>query len=154
MRQKAYIPFSDALHTFAILFDINFIQSSFEYFSREYKRQIILQVYDKLWKRFVLHMMGNLDKREIEMLDEKYNAMMKEINGILLSRILNATIPFEGRKAVIEEKDESINDANMSAQKTSKTISSDDLCPCGSGKKYSECHGNNIRYVNKIRRRR
>lgn len=154
MRQKAYIPFSDALHTFAILFDINFIQSSFEYFSREYKRQIILQVYDKLWKRFVLHMMGNLDKREIEMLDEKYNEMMKEINGILLSRILNATIPFEGRKAVIEEKDESINDANMSAQKTSKTISSDDLCPCGSGKKYSECHGNNIRYVNKIRRRR
>jgi preprotein translocase subunit SecA len=98
--------------------------------------------------------MGNLDKREIERLDEMYNAMMKEINGILLSRILNATIPFEGRKTVIEEKDKSINDVNMSAQKPSNPISPDDLCPCGSGKKYSECHGNNIRYVNKIRRRR
>ena len=39
-------------------------------------------------------MMGNLDKKEIEMLDGKYLKMMDEINAIILSRLLNSSIPF------------------------------------------------------------
>ena len=152
-RQEAYVPFSDALHTFVVLFDVNFIKSSFEYFCREYKRQIILQVYDKQWKRFVIHIMGNLDRKEIDMLSEKYIAMMKEINSILVSRILNATIPFDGRERRKIYENEQTKEQSL-PPKTIVHIMPDDLCPCKSGKKYCECHGKDTRSNNRKRRRR
>ena len=152
-RQKTYVPFVDNFHTFAILLDVHQIQSSFEYFCNEYKRQIILQIYDKLWKRFVLDMMGNLDKKEIEMLDDKYNNMMQEIKSILVSRIMNATIPYDGRK-IINDGEREGNENSFIQRKEKEAIKPDDLCPCGSNKKYCECHGKNIHSIIKKRRRR
>ena len=35
----------------------------------EFKRQIILQIYDESWKELVLHMMQALDQKEIDALD-------------------------------------------------------------------------------------
>ena len=67
------------MHTFAIELEVELTIASFEYFCKEYKRQVILQVYDMEWKTFVLYMMGNLDRAEIEMLDNKYSKMTKDI---------------------------------------------------------------------------
>jgi len=150
-RQKVFVPFSDARHVFAILFDVDFVKSNFDYFCREYKRQIILQVYDKLWKRFVIHVMGNLDRKEIEMLGAKYNAMMEEIKAIITSRILRASIPFDGRKRQHEGNNQPI-DRLSCPTKPSEQILPDELCPCGSGKKYCECHGKGIHSIRQRRR--
>ena len=140
-----FVPFSDKLHTFAILLEVELTIASFEYFCKEFKRQIILHVYDKEWKKFVLHMMSNLDKKEIEMLDGKYLMMMNEINSIILSRLQYSTIPFEIRMK--EKVGKTYNDSNPNRQRLrrSSKIGPDDTCPCGSGKKYCECHGNNTR---------
>ena len=93
-RTSVFVPFSDKLHPFAVLLEVELTIASYDYFCKEFKRQIILQIYDKEWKKIVLHMMGNLDKKEIEMLDGKYLKMMEEINAFILSRLLNSSIPF------------------------------------------------------------
>ena len=156
-RVKVYIPFSDNMHTFAVLLEIQLVKASFEYFCKEFKRQIILQLYDKEWKKFVLHMMGNLDKREIEMLNDRYDKMMNEIHSIILSRLQYATIPFEIRTDVVlqeKQKDEGENLKDKeNNSKSSFIVNPSDQCPCGSGKKFCECHGSNTRRNNNKRRR-
>lgn len=154
-RTEVLVPFSETMHTFAIRLEVELSIASYEYFCREFKRQIILQIYDKEWKKFVLYIMSNLDRKEIEQLDAKYNKMMDDINYIILNRLKYATIPFEVRNNICEESKQ----AKVEKEKPHKichttTIASDEPCPCGSGKKYCECHGSNIRSNNRIKRRR
>lgn len=144
------IPFSDNLHTFAINLNVDKTKNSYEYFCNEFKRQITLQIYDKCWKRFVIYMMGNLDKHEIEQLDEKYKMMMSEINKIILSRLRYSTIPVGNDGPPPPPPPDDNREKKHDGRKI--TISPDDPCPCGSNKKYCECHGSNIR-SNKKRRR-
>lgn len=153
-RMTVFVPFSDKLHTFAILLEVELTISSFEYFCKEFKRQIILQVYDKEWKRFVLYMMSKLDRKEIEMLDGKYIMMMKEIHSVILSRLQYSTVPFDIRNEFIEQKQTDYSKSIYQRLHRSPTIKPYDSCPCGSGKKYCECHGSNIRSNNRIKRRR
>lgn len=151
-REQVLVPFSDNMHTFAIRFDVNLAISSFEYFCKEFKRQIILQIYDKCWKDFVLYMMGNLDKHEIEMLDNRYNKMMAEIHTIILSRLCESTIPFDMRHNV-EHTHTVIVKSQSKPKAKALEIKDDAQCPCGSEKKFCECHGLGIRR-NRIKRRR
>lgn len=149
-RTEVLVPFSEAMHTFAIRLEVGFI-ASYEYFCKEFKRQIILQIYDKEWKKFVLHIMSDLDRKEIELLDTKYRPMMDDINFIILSRLKYASILFDVIKGPSDNpggkgKPHKVNSA--------VTIAPDEPCPCGSGKKYCECHGSNIRSNNRIKRRR
>lgn len=149
-RTEVLVPFSEAMHTFAIRLEVGFI-ASYEYFCKEFKRQIILQIYDKEWKKFVLHIMSDLDRKEIELLDTKYRQMMDDINFIILSRLKYASILFNVIKGPSDNpggkgKPHKVNSA--------VTIAPDEPCPCGSGKKYCECHGSNIRSNNRIKRRR
>lgn len=149
-RTEVLVPFSEAMHTFAIRLEVGFI-ASYEYFRKEFKRQIILQIYDKEWKKFVLHIMSDLDRKEIELLDTKYRQMMDDINFIILSRLKYASILFDVIKGPSDNpggkgKPHKVNSA--------VTIAPDEPCPCGSGKKYCECHGSNIRSNNRIKRRR
>lgn len=149
-RTEVLVPFSEAMHTFAIRLEVGFI-ASYEYFCKEFKRQIILQIYDKEWKKFVLHIMSDLDRKEIELLDTKYRQMMDDINFIILSRLKYASILFDVIKGPLDNpggkgKPHKVNSA--------VTIAPDEPCPCGSGKKYCECHGSNIRSNNRIKRRR
>lgn len=150
-RTEILVPFSEAMHTFAIRLEVGLTRTSYEYFCKEFKRQIILQIYDKEWKKFVLHMMSNLDRNEIELLDNKYRQMMDDVNYIILSRLKYATIPFEIRNG--PKGTETGRKKPLKANSVI-TIASDDPCPCGSGKKYCECHGSNIRSNNRIKRRR
>ena len=147
-RTEVLVPFSEAMHTFAIRLEVGLSIASYEYFCREFKRQIILQIYDKEWKKFVLHIMSDLDRKEIELLDAKYRQMMDDINFIILSRLKYASILFDVIKGPSDysggkEKPHKVNSA--------VTIAPDEPCPCGSGKKYCECHGSNIRSNNRIK---
>ena len=152
-RTSVFVPFSDKLHPFAVLLEVELTIASYDYFCKEFKRQIILQIYDKEWKKFVLHMMGNLDKKEIEMLDGKYLKMMDEINAIILSRLLNSSIPFEVRNEFIQQEQMSRCKPCRQLRPRTSIIKEYDICPCGSGKIYCECHGSNIR-SNRLRIRR
>ena len=152
-RTSVFVPFSDKLHPFAVLLEVELTIASYDYFCKEFKRQIILQIYDKEWKKFVLHMMGNLDKKEIEMLDGKYLKMMDEINAIILSRLLNSSIPFEVRNEFIQQEQMSRCKPYRQLRPRTSIIKEYDMCPCGSGKIYCECHGSNIR-SNRLRIRR
>ena len=152
-RTEVLVPFSDAMHTFAIRLEVGASIASYEYFCKEFKRQIILQIYDKEWKKFVLHIMSDLDKKEIGLLDAKYRQMMDDINYVILSRLKYATIPFEIRNNLLGDSKE-IKVKKPRNVNPAVTIALDDPCPCGSGKKYCECHGSNIRSNNRIKRRR
>lgn len=152
-RMAVFVPFSDNLHTFAILLEVELTIASFEYFCKEFKRQIILQVYDKEWKKFVLYMMGSLDKKEIEMLDGKYHKMMNEINSVILSRLQNSTIPFDIRNEFVKQVPDNCYKPIKQRTHRSSIIGPNNSCPCGSGKKYCECHGSDIRSNNRIKRR-
>ena len=154
-RTEVLVPFSEAMHTFAIRLEVELSIASYEYFCKEFKRQIILQIYDKEWKKFVLHIMSNLDRKEIEQLDAKYNKMMDDINYIILNRLKYASIPFEVRNNICEESKQTKGEKEKPHKICrTTTIASDEPCPCGSGKKYCECHGSNIRSYNRIKRRR
>lgn len=154
-RTEVLVPFSEAMHTFAIRLEVELSIASYEYFCKEFKRQIILQIYDKEWKKFVLHIMSNLDRKEIEQLDAKYNKMMDDINYIILNRLKYASIPFEVRNNICEESKQTKGEKEKPHKICrTTTIASDEPCPCGSGKKYCECHGSNIRSNNRIKRRR
>lgn len=153
-RTSVFVPFSDKLHPFAILLEVELTIASFDYFCKEFKRQIILQIYDKEWKKFVLHMMGNLDRKEIEMLDGRYLKMMEEINAIILSRLLYSSIPFEVRNEFIKQEQILKDKPNRIKRTSSSIVNANDSCPCGSGKKYCECHGSNIRSNIRLRIRR
>lgn len=148
------IPFSDNRHLFTIQFESKLVISDFEYFCNEFKRQTILQIYDKEWKKFVLYMMENLDEKEIGMLDSKYTKMMNNIHAIILSRMQFSTIPFDARNNSTNQGNETKSHATARIFRHLMPIKPDEPCPCGSGKKYSECHGSNIRCINRMRHRR
>lgn len=154
-RTEVLVPFSEAMHTFAIRLEVGLSIASYEYFCREFKRQIILQIYDKEWKKFVLHIMSDLDRKEIELLDTKYRQMMDDINFIILSRLKYASIPFEVRNELLyNSKERKVEKEKSRKVNPAVPIAADEPCPCGSGKKYCECHGSNIRSNNRIKRRR
>lgn len=154
VRTKIPIPFSDNQHLYSVMFEISNLINSFDYFSNEYKQQVILQVCDKFWKRFVLHIMENLDENEIASLEKDYIEMKYDIDHIIISRMLNATIPV-GRESQIVNSFREEPKTNMFGGSISTIkINPNDLCPCGSGKRFGECHGQNIRQIIIRKRRR
>lgn len=154
-RQKAFVPFSHKTYTFAVHLDIQKAKDSYDYFCNEFKKQIILRIYDSEWKKFVIHMMGNLDKKEIEMLDVMYAKMMTDINSVVLNRLQYSSIPFDVRDSSETENYAGREDRSMPASDVPVIkIEPTDFCPCGSGKKFCECHGSSIRRNNRIKQRR
>lgn len=147
------VPFSYNRQPFTIRLDAAIAKRDFNYFSQEFKRQTVLQLYDSNWKDFVIYMMGNLDSYEISLLDEKYDKMMANINSQILSRLTKSTILFDTK-----HEDGGVTFTEKKTQKEVRNnnpmIMSDAPCPCGSGKKYCDCHGSNNRSNDRIRRRR
>lgn len=150
-RQKIYAPFSESLQPFAILLDVDLTKTAPSYFEKEFKRQVILQTYDKFWKDFVLHMMSNLDERETKMLDIEYNKMMVKINSAIINRLCKSTIPFEMRNGMANPENEIAKPENPTTPPVK--ICPNAPCPCGSGKGYSTCHGSNIHKRTRNKRR-
>jgi uncharacterized protein YecA (UPF0149 family) len=96
--------------------------------------------------------MGDLDSHEIDLLDEKYERMMDRIKAIVLSRLTNSAIIFDVKKQ--EESPKNIENSSSKSIRPNSVISPDAPCPCGSKKKYRECHGRDIHGTVMIKRRR
>lgn len=142
------LPFSNNMHLFTVLFDINKAVHNYDYFAHEFKKQTILSSYDKSWGQFVQHMMQNLNKSEIDELPKLFNEMKIDIKRTVLSRLTKSTIP------VGDDSNSSIKNNYMSEEKTKKNeykqkTSSNAPCPCGSNKKFGECHGQNTHRKNR-----
>lgn len=135
---KIPIPFSYNSQPFMILIDAMRAKSSFEYFSTEFKRQIILQIYDKEWKKLVLYTMSNLDTKEIDELDNKYHKMMEDIDKTIINYLQYATCIFDVKKM---RPTGTYGTNTKDTRKRNTPPAHSDYCPCGSGKKYCECHG-------------
>ena len=148
--KKDRLPFADHLHLYTILLDIESTRNSFVYFRKEFQRQVVLHAYDKLWKQFVIYMMGNLDRKEEDLLEDKYRSTMDEADEIILSRLLYSTIPLGNNQ---KSSNESSYTPECQQQVYKNTLNPDSPCPCGSKKKYCECHGRNIRSIIKPKRR-
>ncbi|MCM1141055.1 MAG: SEC-C metal-binding domain-containing protein [Muribaculum sp.] len=148
---QAYIPFSDRRRPFAIKMDIDMAMTNKQYFIQEFKRQCILQIYDLYWKDFASYMLQDLDQHEVDSLDNRYSKMMEEISSAIISRLLNSSVTFEIRNNHKDELNPKNDLANPQLDKRNIPLQ-DDLCPCGSGKKFGDCHGkNNPRLSRRIR---
>ena len=156
VRTMISIPFSDRSDLYSVTFEISNLLKSFEYFCEEYKRQVILQAYDKYWKRFVVHMMEDLDETEIASLEKEYSEMKYDIDCIIMSRMMNATIPVGdvGEITYIDTTQEANDNNTPRIANSNKCIMSNELCPCGSGKSFGECHGQNTHQTIFRKRRR
>lgn len=137
------VPFSENRHPYAILLNTSSIVDEtlgFNYFSQEYKRQISLRVFDNYWKDFVMYIMEELDNNEIQSLDTRYTKMMTNIKSTIIRRLMRSTILF----SEVYKKEQRPNE-RVSRPLNSNIILPDSPCPCGSQKKFCECHGRNIR---------
>lgn len=146
--EKLPVPFLCQGQPFVLEFYIRNFKYDFDTFVAEFKRRLILLTYDRCWKDFVLYILGDLDTKEVDGLDEKFNNMMVEINHSLAKLISESKIIFNPK---IEDDTPDKTD-KIEKPKPVLTVNPDSPCPCGSGKKYCECHGRNIR--NKSKRRR
>ena len=150
--QKVLIPYSVHQHPFALLLYIESLKNDFSYFKREFKRQAILHTYDRYWKQFVFQMMENLDENEVKALESKYEDMMTDIRSDILNKLLDSSILFDVRSGLPDAEQSNVTEQPPQRVATA-TLHPDEPCPCGSGKRYCECHGRNIR-SNSVKRRR
>ena len=146
------IPYSVRQQPFAVRLHIKRMEGSLSYFKGEFKRQVILRTYDSYWRQFVLHMMEDLDEKEVAALEGEYQDMMADVRRDILDRLLHSSILFDGRNISTTPKQPrhetppvTNNEPNM--------LDREAPCPCGSGKKYGECHGRAIAGGPKPRRR-
>ena len=142
------IPFSENGHLYVLTFNLGELLNSESYFYNQYITQSLLLIYDQCWTKFVEYIQTDLDKNEINLLPQKFKKMYIKIGKIVPKRLTQSSIPVGSTTHQMDQlltmdipKDHIVN-----------TPKADDLCPCGSGKKYCECHGRDIR--NKSRKRR
>jgi preprotein translocase subunit SecA len=115
------------------------------YFLNEFQRQVVLKMYDRYWTKFVQYVELNLDEKEVRGLEGEYDKMKEDMEDAILSRLFYASIPYSlGEKRGV---DGTFLRKWTTTQKTPSYILLDSLCPCGSGRKYCECHGRNIRNI-------
>ena len=96
-------------------------------------------------------MMADLDETEIASLEKEYSEMKYDIDCFIMSRMMNATIPV-GDVTKITKKTAKNNTPRIA--NSNKCIISNELCPCGSGKSFGECHGQNTHQTIFRKRRR
>lgn len=138
--EKMEIPFSQDMHLYVVRLDIDACLASETFFRQEYVRQVILGAYDKYWKRFVMYLKQKLDEEQIAGLPQRYQCMRDEIETIIRVRLTASTIPVGCNEAPREEK-EPAAPVPEEEKKKRETANPEAPCPCGSGKKYGECHG-------------
>ena len=140
---------------FTLRFNINKSVESLEYFTQEFKRQVLLNVYDKYWKEFVVHILSDLSDEEVSNLKSDFLNLSHEIKEIILVRLKNCTLPINVKDTTDTMSDKhTMQHSSKHTNFTNKEskIGPNDPCPCGSGKKFCECHGSSIRRNTRRRR--
>lgn len=127
-------PFIANEDMFAVLLSIDEI--SIEKFKQEFIRQSILSVLDKYWKKFVQYISGQEEFENIIVITDNYLAIKQEMEDAIFKRLMNAQIPLN------HISDKSIDKTQIYSEKKKVTFNQqNDTCPCGSGKPFTECHG-------------
>ena len=147
--QEMLIPFADNTHLYVVELVVKQTIDSFFFFKKAYLRQVILSVYDWHWKKFVLHLMEDLNERETLLLPQEFQKMKADINSSILTRIKYSVIPINKLQAQGTQKISTVEENHM---KKKEQPAANDPCPCGSGKKFGECHGKSIRQIKSKRR--
>ncbi|SEL32662.1 protein translocase subunit secA [Paenibacillus sp. cl141a] len=128
---------------------------------REFEKVIVLRAVDSKWMDHIdamdqlrqgihLRAYGGTDPlREYQFEGfEMFNAMIATIQEEVATYIMKAQIATnQERQAVVDENKVSTNSSSEPAEKrpvqVAEQIGRNDPCPCGSGKKYKHCHGQN-----------
>ncbi|RRJ62255.1 preprotein translocase subunit SecA [Paenibacillus oralis] len=126
---------------------------------REFEKVIALRAVDSKWMDHIdamdqlrqgihLRAYGGTDPlREYQFEGyEMFNAMIASIQEEVATYIMKAQVESnQERQAVVEESKISTSGEPVEKRpvKRSEEIGRNDLCPCGSGKKYKHCHGQN-----------
>ncbi len=111
----------------------------------EIKRQVLLLHYDEYWGIFVIHLMNDLDDKEVGELPSDFTKMLTFVSQDVANCLRGMSIPIQADDNTID----SIEDVPTCSASYNTEPSPLDLCPCGSGKTFSECHGKHV-----IRKRR
>lgn len=151
-KNEVLVPLSANGVPFAIRLEVPLEGKNSNYLNEEFKRQVVLQVYDAKWRNFVVYAMGNLDRHEINLLGQEYDKILASVYDQIILSLTQSDLLCDIRQ--MEETEHSSQNKVPQCPKEKKLFDTNALCPCGSGKKFYECHGNNIRRTNMHRRRR
>ena len=66
-----------------------------------------------------------------------FEGLLKKIKDDLIKFLLNLNIVVSND----EQKEEAVNGSDL-GRKDEKKVGRNEKCPCGSGKKFKQCHGN------------
>jgi len=126
------------------------------------EKQIMLQVVDQNWKEHLLQLdqlkqgiglrayaqrdpLNEYKSEAFNLFQEMLQGIRNQVTTILLNIELSSEIPERKEENITLIKESLDGDSNKKTNKQiiSKKIGRNETCPCGSGKKYKNCHGNN-----------
>ena len=126
------------------------------------EKQIMLQVVDQNWKEHLLQLdqlkqgiglrayaqrdpLNEYKSEAFNLFQEMLQGIRNQVTTILLNIELSSEIPERKEENITLIKESLDGDSNKKTNKRiiSKKIGRNETCPCGSGKKYKNCHGNN-----------
>ena len=128
---------------------------------RQYERHILLQIIDHAWKDHLLamdHLKDGIGLRAYGQKDPlvEYKRESFDMFGMMREQIENDAVRFlflldpmtdEDRQREEDkrrrEQEQVFRAASQSAARKVPKVGRNDICPCGSGKKYKKCHGEN-----------
>ena len=126
------------------------------------EKQIMLQVVDQNWKEHLLQLdqlkqgiglrayaqrdpLNEYKSEAFNLFQAMLNNIRNQVTTILLNIEISSEIPERKEENITLVKEpidnESINNQKKNTPITSKKIGRNEMCPCGSGKKYKHCHG-------------
>jgi len=133
---------------------------------RHFEKYLVLQIFDHLWKEHLLAMdhlrqsvglRGYAQKQPIQEYKresfELFEAMLDKVREETMLAMHRVQVELEQEAPLVEEPQQSTpvnynlgdDDAVEETQQTYKReqpkVGRNDPCPCGSGKKYKQCHG-------------
>lgn len=144
------MPFASTGDLFTITFSTESLRDLF-YFEQAFKRAVILMEYDKQWQPFVQYLSEDLDDEAIEGLDGKFDDMMQNVGTNIRQRLLYSSIPVRTPEPTERFQEREIR-SNPGITAVTRP-GNDSPCPCGSGKKFGDCHGAGIPQKRTNRRR-
>ena len=126
------------------------------------EKQIMLQVVDQNWKEHLLQLdqlkqgiglrayaqrdpLNEYKSEAFNLFQEMLQNIRNQVTTILLNIEVSSEIPERKKENItlIKEPLDGNNSKKINTPIISKKIGRNETCPCGSGKKYKNCHGNN-----------
>lgn len=135
------LPLSDGTKVFSIPFDLDSaLATSGKSLCSEIEKSLLVSGINNLWMNYINEI--NKESLQTEDLVEIFDVSRKQMLNELKNKLARLFIPVNEIKNVEKNKK---NDVNAPILKYTnigqKVIAMTDLCPCGSGKRYWQCHG-------------